>query len=142
MDNNVHDLALDTHLFENRVVGMEYMAAMHDSLLEVDTLVVGVVGIVDNVEDVLLCVGVLFGQVGYLCFEQDSSCSSGFVVPKVFCCNSSFLEDMFATCCCRYALVSVNCVKSDLSAADACANIVTDSLRLFLSTTFPTKPCC
>ena len=81
--NTVHNLALDIHLFEHRAVGMEYVAAMHAALVEFDTLVVGVVGIVDNVEDVLLCVGVLFGQVGYLCFEQDSSCSSGFVVPKV-----------------------------------------------------------
>ena len=82
--NNAHDLALDIHLFEHTVVGMEPVAAMHDALVEVDTLVVGVMGTVDTVEDVLLCVGVVFGQVGYLGFEQDSSCSSGFVAPKVF----------------------------------------------------------
>ena len=62
--NNVHDLALDIHFFEHRVVGMESVAEMHDALVEVDTLVVEVVGIVDTVEDVLLCVGVVFGQVG------------------------------------------------------------------------------
>ena len=62
--NNVHDFALDIHLFEYRVVGMESVAAMHAALVEVDTLVVGVVGIVDTVEAVLLCVGVVFGQVG------------------------------------------------------------------------------
>ena len=40
------------------------MAAMHDALLEVDTLVVGVVGTVDTVEDFLFCVGVGFDQMG------------------------------------------------------------------------------
>ena len=43
---------------------MEPMAAMHAALVEVDTLVVGVVGIVDNLEDVLLYMGVGFVQVG------------------------------------------------------------------------------
>ena len=42
--NNVRDLALDNHLFENRVVGMEPVAAMNAALVEVDTLMVGVVG--------------------------------------------------------------------------------------------------
>ena len=64
LSNNVHDLALDIHLFEYRVFGMEYVVAMHAILVEVDTLVVGFVGIVDTVESVLLCVGVVFGQVG------------------------------------------------------------------------------
>ena len=49
---------------------------------------------------------------------------------------------MFATCCCRYALVSVNFVKADTSAAGACAKFATASLRFFSSTTFPAKPCC
>ena len=62
--NNVHDLALNIHLFEHRVVGMEYVAAMNAALVKVDTLVVGVVGIVDTVEAVMLCVGVVFDQVG------------------------------------------------------------------------------
>ena len=62
--NNVHNLALNIHLFDHRVVGMESVAAMHDALVEVDTLVVEFIGIVDTVEDVLLCVGVVFGQVG------------------------------------------------------------------------------
>ena len=61
--NIVHDLDLDNHLFEHRVVGMAPVAEMHAALLEVDTLVVGVVGIVDTVEAILLCVGVVFGQV-------------------------------------------------------------------------------
>ena len=61
--NNVHDIALDIHLFENRVVGMEYVAAMHAALVEVDTLVVGFFGTVDTVEAILLYVGVVFGQV-------------------------------------------------------------------------------
>ena len=39
---------------------------------------------VDTMEAVLLRVGIVFGQVGYLGFEQDSSRSSGFVAPKVF----------------------------------------------------------
>ena len=63
---------------------MEPVAAMHASLVEVDTLVVGVVGTVDIMEAVLLCVGVGFGQVENLVFEQDSSYSSGFVALKVF----------------------------------------------------------
>ena len=62
--NNVHDLTLDIHPFEHRVFGMESMATMYDALVEVDTLVVGVAGIVDTVEAVLLCVRVVFGQVG------------------------------------------------------------------------------
>ena len=66
--NNVHDLSLDNHLFEHRVVSMEPVAEMHAALLEVDKLVVGIVGTVDIVENVLLCVGVGFGQVGYLGF--------------------------------------------------------------------------
>ena len=82
--NNVHDLALDNHLFEHRVVGMEPVAAMHDELVEVDTIVVGVLGTADTVEAVLLCLGVVVGQVVQMDFEQDSSCSSGFVVPDVF----------------------------------------------------------
>ena len=49
---------------------------------------------------------------------------------------------MCATCCCRYALVSVNCVKSDLSAAEACAKFATTLLRFFSSYTFTAKPCC
>ena len=84
LENNVHDLALNKHLFEHRVVGMEPVAAMSAALVEVDTLVVEVVGTVNTVEAVLLCVVFGFGQVGYLGFEQDSSCSSGFVAPKVF----------------------------------------------------------
>ena len=51
--NNIHDLILDIHLFEHRVVGMEPVMAMHAALVEVDTLVVAVVGIVDTLEDVL-----------------------------------------------------------------------------------------
>ena len=62
--NNVHNLALDNYLFENRVVGMEPVSVMYAALVEVDNLVVGVVGTVDTVEAVLLCVGVVFGQVG------------------------------------------------------------------------------
>ena len=61
--NNSHNLALDNHLFEHRFVIMEPVAAMHAALVEVDTLVVGVVGTVDNMESVLLCVGVVFVQV-------------------------------------------------------------------------------
>ena len=82
--NNVHDLALDNHLFEHRVVGVESVVAMYAALVEVDTLVMGVVSSVDNVESFLLYVGVVFGQVGYLGFEQDSLCSSAFVRQKVF----------------------------------------------------------
>ena len=89
--NNVHNLALDIHLFEHRVVGMESVAAMHTALVEVDNLVGGVVGIVDTVKAVLLCVGVVFGYMGYMGFEQDSSCSSGFVAPMFFG-NSSLLK--------------------------------------------------
>ena len=77
--NNVHDLVLDNHLFEHRVFSMKTVVAMHAELVEVDTVVVGVVGTVDTVETVLLCVGVGSDKVGYLGFEQDSSCSSGFV---------------------------------------------------------------
>ena len=84
LENNVHNRALDIHLFEHRVVGMESVAAMHAALVEVGTLVVENIGNVDTVEAVLLCVGFVFGQVGYLGFEQDSSCSFGFVAPKVF----------------------------------------------------------
>ena len=61
--NNAHNLALDIHLFEHRVVGMESVAAMYSALVEVDTLVVRVVCIVDTVEAVLLCVDVVFSQV-------------------------------------------------------------------------------
>ena len=45
---------------------------------------VGVMVTVDTMEAVLLRVGIVFGQVGYLGFEQDSSRSSGFVAPNVF----------------------------------------------------------
>ena len=62
--NTVHDLALNIHLFEHRVVGMKSAAVMHVELVEVDTLVVGVVGTVDTVDAVLLCVGIVFGQLG------------------------------------------------------------------------------
>ena len=62
--NDVHDLVLDNHLFEYRVVGMEPVAEMYAELVVVGTLVVGVVVTVDTVEAVLLCVGVGFGQVG------------------------------------------------------------------------------
>ena len=61
--NNIHDLVLDNHLFENRVVGMEPVVAIHSELVEVDTLVVGFVGTVDTVESGMLCVRVVFGQV-------------------------------------------------------------------------------
>ena len=64
MANNVHDLVLDNHLFEHRVVSMEPVLAMHIALVEFDTLVVGNVGTVDTVEDVLLWVGVGSDQVG------------------------------------------------------------------------------
>ena len=84
LENNVHDLPLNNHLFDHRFVGMETLTVMHAALVEVDTILVGVVGTLDTVEDVLLCVGVGFGQVGYLGFEQYSSCSSGFVAPNVF----------------------------------------------------------
>ena len=54
-------------------------------------------GTVDTVEAVLLCVGVVLGQVGQMSSEQDSSCSSGFVAPKAFfvtrhCCRICFLR--------------------------------------------------
>ena len=62
--NILHNIALDIHLFEHRVVGMEPVAEMHAALVVVDTLVVGVVGTVDTVGGVLLCVGVVFVQVG------------------------------------------------------------------------------
>ena len=42
---------------------MEYVAEMYAALVEVNILVVGVVGTVDTVEDLLLCVGVVFVQV-------------------------------------------------------------------------------
>ena len=47
--NNVHNLALDNHLFEHRVVGMEPMVAMHNALVDIDTLLVGVLITVDTV---------------------------------------------------------------------------------------------
>ena len=56
--NNVHDLVLDNHIFDHRVVGKEPVVVMHNTLVEVDTLVVGVVGTVDTVEAVLLWVGI------------------------------------------------------------------------------------
>ena len=62
--NNVHDLALNNHLFEHRFVGMDPVTATHAAFVEVDTLVVWVVGTVDTVEDVLLFVEVGFGHVG------------------------------------------------------------------------------
>ena len=43
---------------------MDTVAAMNAALMEVDTLVVGVVGNVDTVDAALLCVGVGFGQAG------------------------------------------------------------------------------
>ena len=82
--NNIHDLVLNNHLFKHRVVGMETVVLIHAAFVEVDTLIVGVVGTVYTVADFLLCVGVGFGQVVYLGFEQDSSCSSGFVPPSFF----------------------------------------------------------
>ena len=63
LSNKVHDLVLDNHIFEHRVVGMEPVSTMHASLVEVDILVVGVEGTVDNVEAIMLCVGVVFVQV-------------------------------------------------------------------------------
>ena len=63
---------------------MEPVASVYAALVDDDNLVVGVAGTVDTVEAVLLCVDFVFGQVGYLGFEQDSSCSFGFVAPKVF----------------------------------------------------------
>ena len=96
--NNVHNLSLDNHLFEHRVGGMEPGVVMHAALVEVDTLVVGVVGTVDTVEAVLLCVGVGFGQVVYMGFEQDLSCSSGSVAPKGFAVTRH---------CCRICLLRV-----------------------------------
>ena len=74
LENNVHNLALNIHLFEHRVVGIESVAALHSAFVGVYTLVVGFVGTVDTVEAVLFCVGVVFGLAGYLGFEQDSSC--------------------------------------------------------------------
>ena len=62
--NNVHDLVLNNHLFEHRVFSMEPVVAMHTAFVEVDTLVVGVVGNVDTVKVVLLWVGVVSDQVG------------------------------------------------------------------------------
>ena len=49
LTNNFHDLTLDIHLFEHRVFGMEFAAGMHAALVEVDTLLVGVVVILDTV---------------------------------------------------------------------------------------------
>ena len=66
--DNVHNLAIDNHCFEHRVLSMKPVAEIHDTLVEVDKPVVGVVDVVDTVEDVLLCVVVGFGQVGYLGF--------------------------------------------------------------------------
>ena len=43
---------------------MEPVATMHAALVDIDTLVVGVAGNMDTVESVLLCVGIVFGQVG------------------------------------------------------------------------------
>ena len=43
---------------------MEPVAAMHASLVKVDKLVLGVVGTVDTVEAILLCMVAGFGQVG------------------------------------------------------------------------------
>ena len=54
LPNNVHDLDLDIHLFEHRVVGMEHVAVLHAALMEFDTLLVGVVGTVDTVEAVII----------------------------------------------------------------------------------------
>ena len=65
-----------------------------------------------------------------------------FCYAKSFCCNSSLLEDMCATCCCRYALVSVNCLKTYLSDAEDLAKFATALLRFFSSSTFPVKSCC
>ena len=42
---------------------MEPVSAMCAALVEVDTLVVGVVGTTDNVKAVLLCMGVVFEQI-------------------------------------------------------------------------------
>ena len=56
--NNVHDLVLNNHLFEHRVVGMEPVVEMHTALVDVDTIVVLFVDIVDTVDDVLLWVSV------------------------------------------------------------------------------------
>ena len=61
LENNVHNLALNIHLFEHRVVGIESVAALHAAFVGVYTLVVGFVGTVDTVEAVLLCVGFFFG---------------------------------------------------------------------------------
>ena len=49
LTNNVHNFALDIHLFEHRVVGMEPMVAMHNALVDIDTLLVGVLITVDTV---------------------------------------------------------------------------------------------
>ena len=64
LENNVHDFVLDNYLFEHRVVGMEPVVAMHTVLVEVDKLMIGVVGTVDTVEAVILWVGVGSDQVG------------------------------------------------------------------------------
>ena len=66
--NNVLNLVLDNHLIEYRVVGMEPVVTMNAALVEVDTLVVEVVGTVDTAEAILLCVGAGFGQVRYVGF--------------------------------------------------------------------------
>ena len=65
-----------------------------------------------------------------------------FFSAKHLCCNSSLLEDMCAMCCCRYALVSFNCVKANISASEAYENFATPLLRLFYSFIFPVNPCC
>ena len=65
-----------------------------------------------------------------------------FCSTKSCCCDSSLLEDMCATCFCRYTLVSVNCVKADLSDTESCANLATASLRIFSYSTFPANSCC
>ena len=64
-----------------------------------------------------------------------------FCSAESFCCDSSFLEDMFATCFCRYVFVSVNFVKTYLSAADTCVKFATASLSFFSSATFSVKLC-
>ena len=65
-----------------------------------------------------------------------------FCSAESFCCNSSFFKDIYSTCFFIYALLSVNCVKYDIYAYDACAKFSTASLRLFYSATFPVNPCC
>ena len=62
--NKFHELALNNHLFEHRVVGMEPVVEIHTALVEVDTLSVGILDTVNTVEAVLLWVGVDYEQVG------------------------------------------------------------------------------